>query len=107
METKMRRRVFEMLMLGGCARLKMLDGLVVDRLGLGARNRVWEELVKAGLIYDSITEICGHGHKAQTSETVAQSGVNVVESMKDEHIREEAPLEVLHDERWPAEDSFA
>jgi hypothetical protein len=107
METKMRRRVFEMLMLGGCARLKMLDGLVVDRLGLGARDRVWEELVKAGLIYDSITEICGHGHKAQTSETVAQSGVNVVESMKDEHIRKEAPLEVLHDERWPAEDSFA
>ena len=50
METRMRRRVYEMLVIGGCVRLKMLDGLLVDRASVMIRDNVWGELVKAELV---------------------------------------------------------
>ncbi|KAH8601399.1 hypothetical protein B0O99DRAFT_648747 [Bisporella sp. PMI_857] len=45
--TKMLRRVYEMMMLSACARLKTFDGLEVDRIVLKTRDEVWECLVRA------------------------------------------------------------
>ena len=49
-DTKLRRRVYEMLVVGRCKRLKRLDGLGVDRRGVGMRDGVWERLVEVGVL---------------------------------------------------------
>ena len=49
-DTKLRRRVYEMLVVGRCKRLKWLDGLQVDRKATGAKDGVWERLVEVGVL---------------------------------------------------------
>lgn len=48
--TKLRRRVYEMLIVGGCGGLEVLDGLVLERGKLGRRDGVWERLVELGVL---------------------------------------------------------
>lgn len=50
METKMRRRMFEILVLCGCMRLKVLDGLPAQRERMHVKDQVWQELVDAGVL---------------------------------------------------------
>ncbi|RYP05622.1 hypothetical protein DL764_003683 [Monosporascus ibericus] len=50
MGTRMRRRLYEMVVLERCRRLKMLDGLLVDRDGVRTRDAVWDALVSNGVV---------------------------------------------------------
>jgi Leucine-rich repeat (LRR) protein len=50
MDTRMLRRVYEMLMLGGCLRIKVLDGLSVDRSVLQLEDDIWDALLRAGVL---------------------------------------------------------
>ncbi|KAA6407783.1 MAG: WD repeat domain-containing protein [Lasallia pustulata] len=48
--TKLRRRVYEMLVLSGCRGLEVLDGLAVERGRVRRRDGVWEKLVELGVL---------------------------------------------------------
>jgi protein NUD1 len=117
METKMRRRVFEMLMINGCERLKTLDGLKVDRASLVVKDMIWNELVKAGLVYDNVTDTIATTTTVQndarksreaTVETMfaTETKVDVVVHEVNERFQENR-LETVEEDIWPAEDSFA
>ena len=49
-DTKLRRRVYEMLVVNGCKTLERLDGLEVNRKSVGRRDGVWERLVELGVL---------------------------------------------------------
>lgn len=49
-DTKLRRRVYEMLVVCGCKRLKVLDGLEVDRGAVVRKDGVWERLREVGVL---------------------------------------------------------
>ena len=49
-DTKLRRRVYEMLMVSGCAGLALLDGMEVDRSVVKRRDEVWERLMELGIL---------------------------------------------------------
>ncbi|KAL9128088.1 MAG: hypothetical protein Q9217_003170 [Psora testacea] len=48
--TKLRRRVYEMLIISACKNLEQLDGLEVDRRAVSKRDGVWERLVELGIL---------------------------------------------------------
>ena len=48
--TRLRRRLYEVVFVGCCARLKVLDGLVVKRQVILAKDEVFETLVREGLL---------------------------------------------------------
>ena len=77
-----------------CARLKVLDGLDVNRTALNIRDKVWEALVKDGVVSQASTETKDdrNGIKASSENGVAE----VVD-----------PQKTVVEERWQAEDSFA
>ncbi|CZS92825.1 related to CYR1 Adenylate cyclase [Rhynchosporium agropyri] len=85
METRMLRRVYEVMILSNCRRVKTLDGLEVRRSLLKSKDNVWDALVKAG-IFEMLPE----------DEQVREFGETVPETEK-----------VVEEERWPGEDSFA
>lgn len=49
-DTKLRRRVYEMLILSSCRHLKILDGLQVERKSLGRKDGVWDRLLDLGVL---------------------------------------------------------
>ena len=49
-DTKLRRRVYEMLLLGTCKGLRVLDGLQVERKDVGRRDEVWGRLKELGIL---------------------------------------------------------
>ena len=49
-DTKLRRRVYEMLMVNGCKALERLDGLEVEREMVGKRDGIWERLIELGVL---------------------------------------------------------
>ena len=49
-DTKLRRRVYELLVSNGCKKLEMLDGLTVERGRAGKKDWVWERLVELGVL---------------------------------------------------------
>lgn len=49
-DTKLRRRVYEMLIVNACKTLQQLDGLEVDREMVGRKDDVWERLVELGVL---------------------------------------------------------
>ncbi|RFU35153.1 hypothetical protein B7463_g1259, partial [Scytalidium lignicola] len=93
METKMLRRVYEILFFGGCSRLRSLDGLAVNRSIMFLKDKVWEELVNAKLITRS---------QPPQDEPSEQS----CEEDNKEAGKEDEDNQELS-ERWQAEDSFA
>ncbi|KAI0485631.1 hypothetical protein F4859DRAFT_389436 [Xylaria cf. heliscus] len=50
MSTRMRKRVYDMVVLNDCRQLKMLDGVPVSRDVLSRRDDVWEALVESGIV---------------------------------------------------------
>ncbi|KXJ86650.1 hypothetical protein Micbo1qcDRAFT_236737 [Microdochium bolleyi] len=52
--TKMRRRLYEMVVLGHCQRLKSLDGLAVSRSEIAKKDATWSALSKAGVLGKSM-----------------------------------------------------
>lgn len=49
-DTKLRRRVYEMLIVNGCKNLERLDGLQVDRRKVGGRDDIWDRLLELGVL---------------------------------------------------------
>ena len=49
-DTALRRRVYELLVLGSCQKLQYLDGLLVDRRRIIQRDGVWERLLELGVL---------------------------------------------------------
>ena len=49
-DTKLRRRVYEMLIINNCKTLGRLDGLAVDREMVGRRDGIWERLIDLGVL---------------------------------------------------------
>ena len=95
MDTRMLRRVYEILVLGGCPRLKLLDGLNVDMSILGIRDKVYEALIKADVLGGSLERSVSDGN---------QRGYNAEHGVVSESKPSEKPV---LEERWYAEDSFA
>ncbi|OBT78987.1 hypothetical protein VF21_02424 [Pseudogymnoascus sp. 05NY08] len=113
METRMRRRVYEMLMMGGCQRLKMLDGLPANTEVADVKDAVWDELVKIGLVQNTVGQIeAPAAEMAPQGQDEEQKGGDVdpvqdeVVEKKEEKVVEEKKEEE-RESQWPAEDSFA
>ena len=49
-DTKLRRRVYEMLLVNSCKGLRALDGLKVDRNGVLVKDGTWARLVELGVV---------------------------------------------------------
>lgn len=49
-DTKLRRRVYEMLITSGCRDLKRLDGLPVAKRSVGQKDAVWDRLLELGVL---------------------------------------------------------
>lgn len=49
-DTKLRRRVYEMLLASGCKRLRVLDGMTFDKAAALVKDAVWERLVELGVL---------------------------------------------------------
>ena len=113
METRMRRRVYEMLMVGGCQRLKILDGLPANTEVAGVKDAVWDELVKIGLVQNTVGQIEAPAAEiAPQTQDEEQKGGDLdppqdeVVEKKEEHVVEDKKEEE-RESQWPAEDSFA
>lgn len=52
-DTRLRRRVHEMLVVSGCGELKELDGLQIDRKRMSERDDTWARLVEIGVLKKS------------------------------------------------------
>ena len=92
METRMLRRLYEMLVVANCDRLKKLDGLNVDKLKLETKDKIWDALIDAGICsHASSTKEAGESQKEEEVVRVTQQVTEV-------------PVE---EGRWQAEDSFA
>ena len=49
-DTKLRRRVYEMLIISACPSLQRLDGLMMDRCAVSRKDGVWERLMELGVL---------------------------------------------------------
>ncbi|KAG9229938.1 protein phosphatase 1 [Amylocarpus encephaloides] len=128
MKTKMLRRVYEMMVLGGCRRLKMLDGLVNDRSSIKAKDEVWDALIVGGFISlpgannqadnrrpEGSKGQGARGEGSNQGDTLApQQRSTLLPSVQEEEMQEEEQESTLKpteksifEERWCAEDSFA
>ncbi|KAL2069678.1 hypothetical protein VTL71DRAFT_14357 [Oculimacula yallundae] len=90
METRMLRRVYEVMILSNCRRIKTLDGLDVHRSLLKSKDIVWDALVKAG-VFEPVPQ-----------ESEPENGQE-----KEDTEPEPEPEKIVEEERWPGEDSFA
>lgn len=88
METRMLRRVYEVMILSNCRRIKTLDGLEITKSLLQSKDRVWEALVRAGVFEPHSAEGTAEGSGKENANPKPEP---------------EKPVE----ERWPGEDSFA
>jgi hypothetical protein len=95
MDTRMLRRVYEMLVVGGSSRLKVLDGLSVDRSVLSANDKVWDALLSAGVLEAATPTMTAEGDEAELGK-----------EDKEESQPESAP-EPENSSIWQGEDSFA
>lgn len=100
MQTRMLKRTYEMLVLTGCRRLLVLDGMKVDRVAARKRDKVWEELVGIGIFN---AEAFGSESGDIKEEQV---GEQEQAQQQEQPVELEKPIEA-EEERWHAEDSFA
>ncbi|CAJ2510788.1 Uu.00g064130.m01.CDS01 [Anthostomella pinea] len=71
MGTRMRKRLYEMVVVERCYQLKLLDGLPVARDSIQMKDRVWEALVTSGVIDDGCcAEETDAGTDAADGETL-------------------------------------
>jgi protein NUD1 len=94
METRMLRRVYEMLVLGRSERLNFLDGLPVDISITVAKDKICEALIRAGIVQTNFCEVV---------EEAAQEE----DGMRPEPAEIAVPEESIKEQGWQAEDSFA
>jgi len=49
-DTKLRRRVYEMLLASSCGRLRTLDGMAFDKKSVMVKDKIWERLLALGVV---------------------------------------------------------
>ena len=54
-DTKLRRRVYEMLIVNGCKNLERLDGLKVGRKAVDRKDATWERLLELGVLKEKVS----------------------------------------------------
>ncbi|ROT35162.1 hypothetical protein SODALDRAFT_329335 [Sodiomyces alkalinus F11] len=91
--TRLRRRLYHVVFAGSCLRLRVLDGLAVDRRAVMAKDGTMEALVGEGLLPGGVAASDGDVVGIEAPETTG----GVVD----------APVKEGEDSRWGAEDSFA
>jgi protein NUD1 len=125
MDTKMLRRVYEMLIFLGNPRIRILDGLTVNHAVTQLEDEVWEALLASGVL------VRGNENEAEQMETclelrasgkIDQCGGEQEESIREPEDSRNPALGVSQREevlsnsvatekpeqtRWPGEDSFA
>ncbi|KAL8930994.1 MAG: hypothetical protein Q9208_000095 [Pyrenodesmia sp. 3 TL-2023] len=57
-DTKIRRRVYEMLVMLNCGSLKTLDGLSIDKRKVISKDGVWERLTELGVVTSKAMDAC-------------------------------------------------
>ncbi|KAI9722040.1 MAG: hypothetical protein M1812_002000 [Candelaria pacifica] len=73
--TKLRRRIYEMLLACRCAKLKSLDGLVFDVDDVLSRDGVWDKLHELGVVKNSSrAEVVGEGVGMPVEEEGLENG---------------------------------
>jgi hypothetical protein len=97
MRTKMMKRTYEMLVMTSCRRMLILDGLVVDRASIKAKDKVWEELVKIGVFNTKAVDLESLNNRNEDNSRERQ----VVEEQS------QLVQNPVREDRWHAEDSFA
>ncbi|KAH6679473.1 hypothetical protein B0J14DRAFT_580843 [Halenospora varia] len=110
--TKMLRRLYEILVLTGCGRLKSLDGLDVDKSILSSRDDVWDSLVEAGVFARQKDVPTANGTEVEEKSVADGNGDGVNEEPSAGQVERPQDLEpqpepTPEEERWHAEDSFA
>ena len=58
-DTKLRRRVYEMLLASSCGSLETLDGLRLDRTLMAKKDAIWHRLVELGIVRRSRNSLMG------------------------------------------------
>ncbi|KAE9380634.1 hypothetical protein N431DRAFT_552754 [Stipitochalara longipes BDJ] len=106
MDTKMLRRVYEMLIFLGNPRLKILDGLTVDRSVTQLEDEVFDALLASGVLARGNSSegqnVKGTSKPSATGKM--DQGMDEYEEVASQSVVREKPLE---EARWPGEDSFA
>ena len=100
METKMLRRVYEMLVLGRSEHIKVLDGLRVDISIAMAKDEITGALVRAGIVQAESTGTVGEDNPERSQAEAG--GAN-----EEGTIEGAAPKESTSLQAWQVEDSFA
>lgn len=103
--TKLRRRLHQVVLAASCKRLKMLDGLSVERSKLLAMDDVLQSLVDEGLLPD-ISKLSKSG-KSGKVKTDDEAEVKHHEEEAEVKAEEVQKAEVPQSSIWHAEDSFA
>jgi protein NUD1 len=123
MNTKMLRRIYEILIILGNLRLKTLDGLTVDRSVIQLEDEVWEALLATGVLVrpdssehqtvegfpeSGIPDQCTGEQEEVTSELDSEGNPERGDDRQENVLLKSVVLEKLDEEvRWPGEDSFA
>ncbi|GKT87708.1 conserved leucine-rich repeat protein (WD repeat domain-containing protein) [Colletotrichum tofieldiae] len=98
--TRLRRRLYQVVFVGCCKKLKVLDGLLVKRQHMLARDPSFQALVKEGLLPSDVAQVPTSAPAAAPAEPSAPASVPPPAP---------ASVSAQADEssRWNAEDSFA
>jgi hypothetical protein len=104
MGTRMLRRVYEMLVLSGCGRLKVLDGLDVDRCVFEVKDKVWASLIRADIVKGELLDDAIVEQLLQEEEKPIERPPPGKEGPIEESISKKE--KAIMEEIWPAEDSF-
>ncbi|KAK1990149.1 WD repeat domain-containing protein [Colletotrichum falcatum] len=98
--TRLRRRLYQVVFVGCCKKLKLLDGLPVKRQHMLARDPSFQALVKEGLLPSDVAQVPTSAPEARPDEPRVLTPAAP---------RAPSPVSAPADEssRWNAEDSFA
>lgn len=101
MRTRMKRRIYEINLIRSALRLKVLDGLLIDRSVLFTKDKVYDCMVEAGFVAHSNIDI-----KSPQNVNILQN-IDPSYYMRKEIDTFQTSPEIVNDEIWQAEDSFA
>ncbi|KAJ3949988.1 Protein nud1 [Colletotrichum fioriniae] len=100
--TRLRRRLYQVVFVGCCKKLKLLDGLPVKRQHMLARDPSFQALVKEGLLPSDVAQV-------PIVASLAGEAPSETPAPAQKQTPARAPVSVKADDssRWNAEDSFA
>ncbi|KAI3541945.1 WD repeat domain-containing protein [Colletotrichum filicis] len=101
--TRLRRRLYQVVFVGCCKKLKLLDGLPVKRQHMLARDPSFQALVKEGLLPSDVAQV------PIVAPAAVAEAPREAPAPAQRQTPARAPVSVKADDssRWNAEDSFA